>query len=116
MILKEKIVKNKKCFGSLEITLSFFNKFFIKAISSFSKQLSKFTLRVEIGQKMSIGLINTDLIQILKDGPILFMILIEEKETIFRKKLDSQINNIPLGDISINLMKKIKLRVIFLAV
>ena len=70
----------------------------------------------EIGQMMSIGLLNMDSIPILKDGLTLFMTITKEKEIVFLKKLGYQINNILSEDISINLMKKIKLWVIFLGV
>ena len=48
---------------------------------------------MEIGRMMSIGSLNMDLIQMLKDGPTLFMILIKEKEIISPKNSDFQINN-----------------------
>ena len=48
--------------------------------------------------------------------PYVADVLLKDKEIIFRKKLGSQMNNIPLEDILIDLMKKIKLRVIFLVV
>ena len=54
---------------------------------------------MEIGRMMNTGSMNMDLIQILKGGHTLFMIPIEEKETIFPKKLGFQIKNILLGHI-----------------
>ena len=100
--------------GSLKLHYQFLITFYKSNI--FLSELIKFIHMMEIGLMMNIGFLNMVLIQILKGGPTPFMIPIEEKEIIFPRKLGSQINNIPLEDFLISLMKKIKPRVIFLAV